>query len=251
MKSRRKSPVNLITTEPHNCSIHLRLNILSRLPFFAGLSREEMEAVNRHFVDVGYDAGETVYLAGDPAERLFVVADGKVKLMQHGVNARNVLLDILTSGEFFGNLAALGVAAYSDTAQAQIHSCILSVRSDSFRQILNDHPELAFKSLQIMAQRLEAANRRVLQLSSMPLEKRIAVTLLQLVRKIGRQTEDMLLINTPLSRDELAEMTGATPETVSRVMSQWQNEGLIESGRQWVGVTNLKALEGLAAEELK
>jgi hypothetical protein len=53
LKSHRKSPVNLITTEPHNCSIHLRLNILSRLPFFAGLSREEMEAVNRHFVDVG------------------------------------------------------------------------------------------------------------------------------------------------------------------------------------------------------
>ncbi len=249
MKSRRKSPVNLITTEPHNCSIHLRLNILSRLPFFESLSPEEMEAVNQHFVDVGYEAGETVYLAGDPAERLFVVADGKVKLMQHGLNGRNVLLDILTSGEFFGNLAALGAAVYSDTARAQIHSCILSVRSDSFRQILNDHPELAFKSLQIMAQRLEAANQRVLQLSSMPLEKRIAVTLLQLARKISRPVEDLLVINTPLSRDELAEMTGATPETVSRVMSQLQNQGVIESGRQWVGVSDLKALEGLAAEE--
>jgi signal-transduction protein with cAMP-binding, CBS, and nucleotidyltransferase domain len=112
LKSRRKSPVNLITTEPHNCSIHLRLNILSHLPFFAGLSREEMEAVNQHFVDVGYEPGETIYRADDPTERLFVVADGKVKLLQHGVNGRNVLLDILTSWVGVVNLRALeGLAA--------------------------------------------------------------------------------------------------------------------------------------------
>ena len=249
MKTRRKSPVNLTITEPQHCSITLRLKILGRLPFFAGLSQAVMESINHHFVEVGYQPGEMIYAAGDPAERLFVVAEGKVKLLQHGANGRNVLLDILSTGEFFGNLAALGVAVYPDTAQVQAPACILSIRSDSFLQMLDEHPKLAMKTLQVISERLNAANRRILQLSSMPAEKRIAFTLLQLGRKLGRPKENMLLIDAPLSRDDLAEMTATTPETVSRVMSQLQSSGIIESGRQWVGINDLKPLEALAGEE--
>lgn len=249
MKTRRKSPVNLVTTEPHHCSIDLRLRILGRLPFFAGLPRTAIESINQCFVEVGYEPGEMIYMAGDPAERLFVVAEGKVKLLQHGPNGRNVLLDILTTGEFFGNLAALGVAAYPDTAQAQTPACIMSIRSEAFRQTLDEHPELALKILQVMGERLNAANRRVLQLSSMPVEKRIAFTLLDLGRKLGKQKEGMLLIDVPLSRDDLAEMNGTTPETVSRTLSQLQTSGIIESGRGWVGIHDLSSLEQLAGEE--
>ncbi len=115
--------------------------------------------------------------------------------------------------------------------------------------MLDEHPELALKTLQVMAERLNAANHRILRLSSLPVEKRITFTLLELGRKLGRPKEGMLLIDTPLSRDDLAEMTGATPDTVSRVMSQFQNNGIIESGRQWVGINNLKLLEAIAGEE--
>jgi len=249
MKTRRKSPVNLIITETHHCSTDLRLKILHRLPFFTGLPHNVMETINSRFIEIGYQPGDIVYMAGEPADQLFVVAEGKIKLLQHGANGRNVLLDILSTGEFFGNLAALGIAVYPDTAQAQAPVCVLSIRSDAFRQVLDEHPKLALKTLQVMAERLNAANRRVLQLSSMPVEKRIAFTLLELGRKLGRPKENMLLIDVPLSRDDLAEMTGTTPETASRVMSQLQNSGVIESGRQWVGITDLKPLEDMAGEE--
>ena len=163
MKSSRKSPVNLTATEAQHCSIDLRLRILGRLPFFAGLPKKALESVNQRFVEVGYQPGDMVYAAGDPAERLFVVAEGKIKLLQHAANGRNVLLDILTTGEFFGNLTVLGADVYADTAQAQAPSCVLSIRSEAFREVLNEHPELALKTLAVMAERLKAANRRVLQ----------------------------------------------------------------------------------------
>ena len=249
MKTRRKSPVNLTITEPQHCSIDLRLKILGRLPFFTDLERKVLENINRHFVEIGFLAGESVYMAGDPANRMFVVAEGKIKLLQYGINGRNVLLDILTNGEFFGNLATLGVAAYPDTAQAQSPTCVLSIRSESFRQILDEHPELALKTLEVMVGRLNEANQRVLQLSSMPVDKRIVFTLLKLGHKFGRRKEDMLVIDVPLSRDNLAEMTSATPETVSRVMSQMQSGGVIESGRQWVGIRDVKALTDLVGED--
>lgn len=248
MKSRRKSPVVTITTEPHHCSINLRLKILSRLPFFDGLPANAVERVSQFFVEVGYEAGDTVYTAGDPAERLFVVAEGKVKLLQHAPGGRDVLLDILTSGEFFGNLATLGVEVYPDTAQTLTPACILSIRAGDFQQVLDEHPKLALKALALMAGRLNAANQRVLQLSAIPVDQRIAVTLLALAKKIGRPHEVGLLIDTPLSRDDLAQMTNATPETVSRVMSQYQSEDIIKSGRQWVAIANREALEAKAGD---
>lgn len=249
MSSRRKSPLNTISTEPQYCSTDLRLKILSRLPFFAGLPPHAIQGINQHFVEIGYQPGERIYSAGDPAERLFVVAEGKVKLYQHALNGRSVLLDILTSGEFFGNLATLGVSEYVDAAQAQTASCVLSIRSDAFRQILNEHPELAMKALAVMSDRLNAANQRVLQLSAMSAEKRIAATLLKLGDKLGRRNELGCLIDVPLSRDDMAEMTGATTETVSRVMSQLQTSQIITSGRQWVAITNQEKLSALAGEE--
>jgi CRP-like cAMP-binding protein len=248
MKARRKSPVNTIFTQPQHCSMNLRLKILGRLPFFTGLSDKAMKEINQRFVEVGYQAGERIFAAGEPSERLFVVAEGKVKLLQHGPGGKNILLDILSSGEFFGNLVSLGVATYPDTAQAQTPACVLSVRSDDFRRILDEHPDLAFKTLAVLGERLNAANRRVLQLSSMAVEQRIAFTLLELATKLGRMQDIGLLIDVPLSRGDLAEMTSATPETISRVISQLQGNGIIASGREWIAITNQQALKDLAGE---
>ena len=245
MKPRRKNPVHIVTTEPQHCSIDLRLKILGRLPFFADLPLAALQPINQRFVEKGYQSGERIYAAGASAERLFVVAEGKVKLLQHTANGRSVLLDILTSGEFFGNLATLGVADYPDTAQAQTSACILSIRSEDFRQVLDDHPELALKTLGIMADRLQAAHQRVLQLSAMTVEQRVVFTLLELGKKHGRQQAEGLLIEVPLSREDLGEMTGSTTETASRVMSQLQSREMIESGRQWVMITDPAALENL------
>ncbi|MBN1666596.1 MAG: Crp/Fnr family transcriptional regulator [Anaerolineales bacterium] len=246
MKARRKSPVNTIITEPQQCSTDLRLKILARLPFFVGLPAKALEEINRRFVEVGYQPGERIYTAGDPSERLFVVAEGRVKLLQHAAGGRDILLDLLTSGEFFGNLAILGVASYPDTAHAQAPACVLSIRAEDFRQVLDAHPELALKTLQVLGERLNNANRRVLLLSAMPVEQRIAFLLLELSAKFGRAQELGLLIDVPLSRDDLAEMAGTTPESVSRVLSQLQSRGMITSGRQWIAITDRAGLEALA-----
>ncbi|MEM5775991.1 MAG: Crp/Fnr family transcriptional regulator, partial [Anaerolineaceae bacterium] len=176
-------------------------------------------------------------------DRLFVVADGKMKLFQHAAGGREVLLDLLSRGEFFGTLTVLGAETYPDTAVAQTPACILSIRAGEFEEILQAHPALALKALKMMTDRLADAHERVRQLSSYPAEKRIAVTLLKLVRKFGHQQEGMLLIDVPLSRDDLAEMTGTTPETASRIISQFQTAGLLTSGRQWIGVLEIDRLE--------
>lgn len=233
----------------HACSIDLRLKILGRLPFFAGLMPADLQLANQQFIEVGYQPGQAIYSGGQPGERLFVVADGKVKLFQQTAGGQTVLLDLLGSGEFFGNLSAAFGSAYTDTAVAQTSACILSIPTEAFARLLAGHPSLVQQTLALVSERLSAANRRLLQLSAMPVEQRIAQTLLRLVEKLGRAHDTGLLIDVPLSREELGEMTGATTETTSRIISQLQSAGTIESGRGWLAVKDMAGLRKLAGEE--
>ncbi len=248
MTLRRSTPLKPEEIEPHMCTIHARLDILSRVPFFAGLPPEAVAEINQLFHEHGYEPGQPIYYAGDRATRLFVVAVGKVKLLQHAFSGQDVLLDILTPGEFFGNLPVLGADAYPDTALAQTMCCILTVAAADFQTILQRYPAVTLSVLSIVSQRLHAAQERVRQLSAHPVEYRLAAALLKLAEKLGQPQPEGLLIQMPLSRQDLAEMTGTTIETASRVMSQFQKEGLIRTGRQWVAVADLKGLAALVEE---
>jgi len=231
------------------CSVDLRLKILGQLPFFEGLSRDALEKINQSFHEVGYDVGEIICFEGDPAERLFVVADGRVKLVRHTLAGKDVLLDMLTTGEFFGSLTSLGDDVYPDTAQAQTAVCVLTISREAFRHILELYPSITLKVVDIMAARLRATQERVRQLSVSPVEARIAHVLLVLSEKFGQQSEVGMLIQVPLAREDLAAMAGTTPESASRVMSQFQKQGLVDAGRQWVAVLERTQLETIAGSE--
>lgn len=246
MPTRRKSPLKIEVTGSHMCSVDLRLKILGRLPFFQDLPDAALEEINQSFHEIGYTGGEIICFAGDPAERLFVVADGRVKLVRHTTAGKDVLLDMLTTGEFFGSLAGLSDDVYPDTAQAQTPVCVLTIGKDAFRHILDRHPSVTLRVVDIMAARLRAAHERVRQLSISSVEERIAHVILVLSDKFGEQSEVGLLIQVPLTREDLASMAGTTPETASRVMSQFQKDGLVEAGRQWVAVCDRAKLETIS-----
>jgi CRP-like cAMP-binding protein len=208
-----------------------------------------LEEVNRLFKEQGFEPDEPVYFEGDPAGYLYVVAAGKVKLMRHTRSGKDVLLDLLEPGEFFGGLSPLPDETYAETAQAHTSVCTLRIDKDAFRSILTSKPQVALGVLEITAGRLQAAHERVRQLSAYSVEHRIAFTLLKLAEKFGEKQPGRVLIQTPLSRDDLAEMTGTTTESASRAISQFQKAGWIDSGRQWVAVTNPKQLAAILDEE--
>lgn len=235
--------------EPPFCSTDLRLQILHGLPFFAGLNQTEIAAINPLFHERGHTPGETIYAAGDPAGRLYVVATGKVKILRHTLAGKDVLLDLLAPGEFFGALSPLPGEEYPDTAVAQTVVCALGISSEDFRRVLDRFPPVALKVLDISQARLGDAQEMVRRLSASTAEQRVAYALLKLGGKLGAQTREGLLIQAPLSRSDLAEMAGLTTETASRVMSQLQRDGLIRSGRQWVALTDLARLRRLAEGE--
>jgi CRP-like cAMP-binding protein len=221
------------------------LEILGSQPFFEHLPEEKLQDINLVFVERGYDTGAILYLSGSRGERFYVVADGYVKLLRHTMGGKEVMLELLRQGEFFGSLSAAESATYTETAQAQTPTCTLSITTSELRKILEVNPTVTLKLMDAMAFRLQEAHERVRQLSAYTVEQRIAYTLLMLADKAGEQREMGTLIQLPLSRADLASLSGTTPETASRLMSSFQDMGVIQSGRQWVAVTDADHLVSL------
>lgn len=227
------------------CDLDLRLYVLGQLPFFKHLSPTTIKDINNSFVERGYSEGELIYLTGSPAERLFVIADGNVKLMHHTLSGKSVMLDILKQGEFFGSLSHHEDDRYFETAQAHTKVCTLSIEGGDFHHLLNIHPQVAVSVMDIMVQRLQEAQAKVRLLSASTVEQRLAFVLLKLGDKLGESNDLGWLIQLPVGRADLAELTGTTTETVSRVMSQFQKEKLIQTGRRWIAITDQPGLAKL------
>lgn len=245
---RRTTPLEPEPIEPQMCSTDLRLQILHGLPFFTGLAHDQIAVINPLFREMGFEPGEPIYYAGDPAERLYVVAAGKVKLIRHALSGQERVLDLLLPGDFFGTLPVMGEPAYPDTAQAHTTCCVLGISARDFQTILQRYPTVSIALLEIVSERLRAAREMLHQAGAAPVESRVASLLLRLAERAGDERDEGWLIQMPLGRQDIADMLGITVETASRTLSQFRKDGLIRSGRRWIAIADRERLAALAEQ---
>lgn len=185
---------------------------------------------------------------GEPATVLYVLTEGRVKFTQVTPEGHGVLLRVVGPGETFGAVAALGDAIHPATAQADGDCAALGWTGDAISGLMERYPRLALNALRFLAGRLLEFQDRYRELATQRVERRIAHALLRLMRQIGKRTGAGVLIDLPLSRQEIAEMTGTTLFTVSRSMSAWEARGIVESGRERVLIRRPKELEAIAED---
>lgn len=246
---RRRGPIEETPIEPAlHCSVEDQRRLLGASPFFSRLPAEDVARIQSSFRQQHYEPGDVIQAAGQPATRLSIVAAGTVKMARPTPDGQDVVLDFLGPGEHFGSLAELGDSVYREDVTAHTHACILYTTADDFNGLLRRYPGVALATLEIVASRLRTAHSMIEQLSAYPVKHRVAATLLHLAQKRGSEGRDGLLIDIPLSRQDIADMTGATVETVSRVMSQFRRDGLIDSGRRWISVLDIDSLERILGD---
>ncbi len=248
MAARRIVPIVLPQIDAASCTIELREKILRRIPLFNEIANHDLRMINRSFTDQGFRAGATIIREGEPGVRLFVVALGIVEVSRSTESGGSVVLDMLSSGEYFGTLAGFGPEHYEDTVVALSAVCALSIDTEAFRRILVDYPSVALRSVEVLSDRLHLAQEMVRQLSGYSAEERIAYVLLRLARKLGIPWRGGVLIQAPLKREHLASMAGVTTETTSRVVSRLQKAGTLTAGRGWIAVMDEPALRCLAPD---
>ncbi len=244
MKARKTSPVSAPRIETHQCSLDVRLEKLSLVPFFQHLSRKTLETVNTGFSAHHFEQGDAIYQQWDRAVYLRILVFGAVRLIHHTEEGKDILLDLLQPGEYFGTLSLFGAGQYQESAYAHTDCCVMTIDEPAFVSILHDHADVAVKLIGINAKRLGRARNTIRDLTTSNVERRIANVLLTLAEKFGSVKMDESLIDLPLSRKDVADMTGTSTETASRIMRRFQQEGYISSGRQWVAI---RSREGLTA----
>jgi len=205
---------------------------------FTDLPQDGLFDVAKRFKKREYKRGDILFLEGAPARTYFVVGEGQVKVFQTSVEGFEVILHILGPGELVGAFPTLGKGTYPAGAQALTDLVAYSISSQAFDSILKDYPVVAINLLRFATRVLQASHEKLREMATERVEQRIARTLARLANQIGRQTEVGILIDAPLTRQDLAEMTGTTVFTVSRTLKSWEREGILEVGREKVTITD-------------
>lgn len=241
-----RTPITKSLGEPHQCSEATRLRVLHAVRWFKDLSDEEIDEISRGITSHAWSSGEYLQIEGGEADALHVIAQGMAKIEKVAADGTTRIVDIAVPGDLVGVLPQLGEAVYTDSVVTLHVTCALRIDSDRFKSIMMQYPSVAVNVVDDLATKLARA-RHSETVGSQPVTQRLADVLLNLMRKVGRRDEGGVLIDLPLSRVDLAAMAGSTPESVSRTMSRWKAQGIIESGRRWTRVIRPREIEELAA----
>ncbi|GAB4440858.1 MAG: hypothetical protein Kow0031_22810 [Anaerolineae bacterium] len=186
---------------------------------------------------------------GDPATLFYILIKGRARLTEVTPEGQQLLVRFVSPGEAIGIIAAMEQSVYPLAAQA-LEDCIaLTWDSDTLERLMERFPRIAINGLRLVAQRWHELEERYRELATERVERRIAQTLLRLVHQVGRRVEQGILIDLPLTRQDLAEMTGTTLYTVSRIISRWEDEQLVETARERILIRYPHGLT-LIAEDL-
>jgi CRP/FNR family transcriptional regulator, nitrogen oxide reductase regulator len=223
-------------------------SLVEKLPLFAGLAASALDEILAEARSARYPKNTALFQQGEPADAFFLLLHGHVRASKATPGGEQIVVRYVTPGEIFGVAPAIGLAAYPATATAVDDSVALSWPSTAWPRLVARYPSLAANTLRTVGERLQETHTRVIEMSTEQAERRIAHALLRLARTAGRKVDHGIEIDFPISRQDIAEMTGTTLHTVSRTLSGWEQQGLVEGGRQRIVLRDPHKLFALAED---
>ena len=207
-------------------------SLIAHLPLFAGLKPEELEDILHEARSARYPKNSSIFAQGEDAHSFYLLLHGHVRAAKTTPSGEQIVVRYVAPGETFGLAMAIGLAQYPATATAVDDSVVLAWPTGVWPRLVERFPGLATNTLQTVGSRLQESHTRMLEMSTQQVEQRVAHALLRLAKQSGKKLDHGVEIDFPISRQDIAQMTGTTLHTVSRILSGWESQGLVESGRQ-------------------
>lgn len=202
--------------------------MLRRSPLFAGLNEQASQDLLASMGSLRLERGDELFHEGDPGDRLYVITEGKVKLGRSSSDGRENLLAILGPGEMFGELSLFDPGPRTATATAVAETQLVGLTNDALHSYLSDHPKVALTLLAALARRLRRTNESVADLVFTDVPGRVAKALLELSGRFGRPVEEGVMVAHDLTQEELAQLVGASRETVNKALADFATRGWIK-----------------------
>lgn len=221
-------------------------SVIRPLALFERMSDADLDAFLSHASTRRVPQGEAVFKQGEIAESFFLLISGRLKVTQVTGDGQQIIVRVVHPGDLFGFAMALQRPDYPGTATAATDSVILSWPTELWPQFIEENARLAASAIQTIGRQLHEAHTRICEMSTQEVERRVAHALVRLSLQAGRKEESGIQIAFPISRQDIAEMTGTTLHTVSRILSAWEAQGLVACGRKKVLVRDFDGLSTLA-----
>ncbi|HJP33413.1 MAG: Crp/Fnr family transcriptional regulator [Candidatus Latescibacteria bacterium] len=205
------------------------ISLLRRVPLFEVLKDDDLEAIARVTITRSFDKDQVIILAEEEGDALFIIASGQVKVSIVTEDGREVILSLLGEGAVFGELSLLDGKPRSANVVATEDTELYMVRRTDFLQLVYKVPQIAVGLLAELAARLRKTDRKIEGLALLDVTSRISETLLQLAEEQGSEIDNGVTIPSRPGHQQLANMSGTTRETVSRVLKRLEAQGYISS----------------------
>jgi CRP-like cAMP-binding protein len=223
--------------------------LVQGFPLFSDISPSDCASIVSTARRKRFSRRETLVAAGDPVEQIWLLLSGCVKITQIGWNGNEVILRLDGSGEIIGAFGLLTSATrtYCSTAQTIQPSTALAWDAVNFESILSRFPIFHRNIARVLQDRLQDLEQRFREVSTEKVGPRVSSQILRLTKQLGRPIDGKMEIS--VSRAQLAQLTGTTLFTVSRLLCQWQSLGIVSARRESVLVRDVEALTEMSQKE--
>jgi CRP/FNR family transcriptional regulator len=205
---------------------------------FSGLSDAELAGLSRLAVARRLEAGQYAFWEGDTPDYFYILISGRIKVLKHSSQGKEVIIAFFGPGEMFGEVAVFEGKVYPASAQAAVDSQVAAIRKDDLLSFLAAHPQVGLRIINILGGRLREAQSRLKDMAGERVEQRLTRTLMMLSAKLGASL--------PFTRQEIADMAGTTTETAIRILSRLKDGGIISSTRGEITILNQDKLRLLS-----
>jgi CRP/FNR family transcriptional regulator, nitrogen oxide reductase regulator len=222
--------------------------VLKVTPVFRRLSAQDLHTIAQAATARAYEKGRVIFEQDSPADAFYTIASGRVKIFKMLPTGKDLILEIFGTGDPLGAIAAYDGRPFPASAVALEDTVCVVIPRATFFRLLEDHPSLVRGLMLGMTIRLVELTNRLAQLSGTRVEPRFARLFLKLADQMGRHERGGIFIPLPLSRQELADMTGTTIETGIRIMSRWGKEDVVRTEKDGFVILDRRTLDATAAE---
>ncbi|GAB2665405.1 cAMP-activated global transcriptional regulator CRP [Gordonia jinhuaensis] len=201
--------------------------VLARAGIFQGVEPSAVAALTKELQPVDFPRGHVIFHEGEPGDRLYIILSGKVKLGRHSPDGRENLLTIMGPSDMFGELSIFDPGPRTSSATTVTEVRAVSMDRDALRKWIADRPEIAEQLLRVLARRLRRTNNNLADLIFTDVPGRVAKQLLQLAQRFGTQENGALRVTHDLTQEEIAQLVGASRETVNKALADFAQRGWI------------------------
>jgi CRP-like cAMP-binding protein len=202
------------------------LDLIRRVPLFSMLTADQAQAIADSVTKRRFRRGELVVEQGRKSNALFILLNGRARVLTADARGREVILAVLESGDYVGEMSLIDNESHSATVRAEVQTDMLVLQRTDFARCLPENSTLSYAILRGLVRRLRNADRQIESLALLDVYGRVARTLLDMAET---DAEGVQIIRHKVSRQDMAKVVGASREMVSRVMKDLEEKGVIET----------------------